>query len=197
MGYNNTRHSEWHPGVAQFGSALEWGSRGREFDSRHSDQKPLIERSMAFLLWRAKEKPSPRGKAKNRGVPCVNAQMRPFEPYEVHSTNTRSSAYQSTPISISYTFHSTNWKKICPVTLEKELEKQRTNSKKTDLTVLPRTEKTANSGLKNTKQASWFCPQNAKKQLCEKDFIRKRRKVTDERTLKIEHKCDKMRHEKI
>ena len=27
------------PGVAQFGSALEWGSRGREFDSRHSDQK--------------------------------------------------------------------------------------------------------------------------------------------------------------
>ena len=26
------------PGVAQFGSALEWGSRGREFDSRHSDQ---------------------------------------------------------------------------------------------------------------------------------------------------------------
>ena len=38
-----------YPGVAQFGSALEWGSRGREFDSRHSDQKPLIERSMAFL----------------------------------------------------------------------------------------------------------------------------------------------------
>ncbi len=27
-----------YPGVAQFGSALEWGSRGREFDSRHSDQ---------------------------------------------------------------------------------------------------------------------------------------------------------------
>lgn len=26
------------PGVAQFGSALEWGSRGREFDSRRSDQ---------------------------------------------------------------------------------------------------------------------------------------------------------------
>ena len=25
--------------VAQFGSALEWGSRGREFDSRHSDHK--------------------------------------------------------------------------------------------------------------------------------------------------------------
>ena len=26
-------------GVAQFGSALEWGSRGRKFDSCHSDQK--------------------------------------------------------------------------------------------------------------------------------------------------------------
>ena len=26
-------------GVAQFGSVLEWGSRGREFDSRHSDQR--------------------------------------------------------------------------------------------------------------------------------------------------------------
>ena len=26
-----------HPGVAQFGSALEWGSRGRWFDSSHSD----------------------------------------------------------------------------------------------------------------------------------------------------------------
>ena len=27
------------PGVAQFGSALEWGSRGRWFDSSHSDQE--------------------------------------------------------------------------------------------------------------------------------------------------------------
>ena len=26
------------PGVAQFGRALEWGSRGRWFDSSHSDQ---------------------------------------------------------------------------------------------------------------------------------------------------------------
>ncbi len=25
-------------GVAQFGSVLEWGSRGREFESPHSDQ---------------------------------------------------------------------------------------------------------------------------------------------------------------
>ena len=26
-------------GVAQFGSALEWGSRGRKFKSSHSDQR--------------------------------------------------------------------------------------------------------------------------------------------------------------
>ena len=26
-------------GVAQFGSALEWGSRGRKFKSSHSDQQ--------------------------------------------------------------------------------------------------------------------------------------------------------------
>ena len=29
------------PGVAQFGSALEWGSRGRVFKSPHSDQKKV------------------------------------------------------------------------------------------------------------------------------------------------------------
>ena len=28
-----------YPGVAKFGSALEWGSRGLEFESRHSDQE--------------------------------------------------------------------------------------------------------------------------------------------------------------
>ena len=28
-----------YPGVAQLGSALDWGSRGRGFKSRHSDQK--------------------------------------------------------------------------------------------------------------------------------------------------------------
>ena len=26
-----------YPGVAKFGIALEWGSRGLEFESRHSD----------------------------------------------------------------------------------------------------------------------------------------------------------------
>ena len=28
-----------HPGVAKFGIALEWGSRGRWFESSHSDHK--------------------------------------------------------------------------------------------------------------------------------------------------------------
>ena len=28
-----------NPGVAKFGIALEWGSRGLELESRHSDQK--------------------------------------------------------------------------------------------------------------------------------------------------------------
>ena len=28
-----------YPGVAKFGIALEWGSRGLEFESRHSDQE--------------------------------------------------------------------------------------------------------------------------------------------------------------
>ena len=36
--YNNQGQlNKTHPGVAQFGSALEWGSRGRWFDSSHSD----------------------------------------------------------------------------------------------------------------------------------------------------------------
>ena len=39
------------PGVAQFGSALEWGSRGREFDSRHSDQIPQPKGWGIFLLF--------------------------------------------------------------------------------------------------------------------------------------------------
>ena len=30
-------HKQRRLGVAQFGSVLEWGSRGREFESRHSD----------------------------------------------------------------------------------------------------------------------------------------------------------------
>ena len=44
------RDSPVRPGVAQFGSALEWGSRGREFDSRHSDQIPQPKGWGIFLL---------------------------------------------------------------------------------------------------------------------------------------------------
>ena len=33
------RQTTKYPGVAKFGIALEWGSRGLEFESRHSDQK--------------------------------------------------------------------------------------------------------------------------------------------------------------
>ena len=36
IGYNSR---VTYLGVAQFGSVLEWGSRGREFKSPHSDQK--------------------------------------------------------------------------------------------------------------------------------------------------------------
>ena len=32
------RSASIFPGVAKFGIALEWGSRGLEFESRHSDQ---------------------------------------------------------------------------------------------------------------------------------------------------------------
>ena len=38
-----------NPGVAKFGIALEWGSRGLEFESRHSDQKQ--KQQMLFLLF--------------------------------------------------------------------------------------------------------------------------------------------------
>ena len=40
-----------YPGVAQFGSALEWGSRGREFDSRHSDQKTSSVELVFFVVY--------------------------------------------------------------------------------------------------------------------------------------------------
>ena len=33
---------EKNPGVAKFGIALEWGSRGAEFESQHSDQKKAL-----------------------------------------------------------------------------------------------------------------------------------------------------------
>ena len=41
---------ERYPGVAKFGIALEWGSRGLEFESQHSDQNAVNESSQRFLL---------------------------------------------------------------------------------------------------------------------------------------------------
>ena len=40
-------------GVAQFGSALEWGSRGREFKSPHSDhyKRKLIREPIGLLFF--------------------------------------------------------------------------------------------------------------------------------------------------
>ena len=38
-----------YPGVAKFGIALEWGSRGRWFESSHSDQIAANEFSFAAI----------------------------------------------------------------------------------------------------------------------------------------------------
>ncbi len=66
-----------YPGVAQFGRALEWGSRGREFDSRHSDQiKQTDFMSVCFILFEGQiQNPgllNPRGSVvkKNSTVYC-------------------------------------------------------------------------------------------------------------------------------
>ena len=40
--YFGSQKCEQNPGVAKFGIALEWGSRGLEFESRHSDQVRII-----------------------------------------------------------------------------------------------------------------------------------------------------------
>ena len=39
-----------NPGVAKFGIALEWGSRGLEFESRHSDQNQNSNAVLVFFL---------------------------------------------------------------------------------------------------------------------------------------------------
>ena len=38
-------------GVAQFGSVLEWGSRGRKFKSSHPDQKQSIDDMGCFCFY--------------------------------------------------------------------------------------------------------------------------------------------------
>ena len=39
-----------YPGVAKFGIALDWGSRGRRFKSCHSDQKSSYESTGIYFL---------------------------------------------------------------------------------------------------------------------------------------------------
>ena len=39
-----------YPGVAKFGIALEWGSRGRWFESSHSDHRSILRDAPIFLL---------------------------------------------------------------------------------------------------------------------------------------------------
>ncbi len=38
-----------YPGVAKFGIALDWGSRGRRFKSCHSDQLALTKKMQAKI----------------------------------------------------------------------------------------------------------------------------------------------------
>ena len=45
------KNSKKDPGVAKFGIALEWGSRGPEFESQHSDQKAQIFRYLSLFLY--------------------------------------------------------------------------------------------------------------------------------------------------
>ena len=40
-----------NPGVAKFGIALEWGSRGPEFESQHSDQsRRQLQKQLPFVF---------------------------------------------------------------------------------------------------------------------------------------------------
>ena len=50
------RHAAF-PGVAKFGIALEWGSRGLEFESRHSDHVNEARFSNIFIEKRASSCP--------------------------------------------------------------------------------------------------------------------------------------------
>ena len=38
-------------GVAQFGSVLEWGSRGRKFKSSHPDQIMILQQSWGIIFY--------------------------------------------------------------------------------------------------------------------------------------------------
>ena len=46
------RSASEYPGVAKFGIALEWGSRGLEFESQHSDQRKQVFDLLPFFVFR-------------------------------------------------------------------------------------------------------------------------------------------------
>ena len=48
--YNLIRSKEEYLGVAQFGSALPWGGRGRKFKSCHSDQEKQRSQTISLLF---------------------------------------------------------------------------------------------------------------------------------------------------
>ena len=55
------RRASKNPGVAKFGIALEWDSRGRWFESSHSDQKRQVPFGTCrfFFLFRFEPKLTP------------------------------------------------------------------------------------------------------------------------------------------
>ena len=46
-----SKPKERYLGVAQFGSVLEWGSRGRKFESSHPDGRSDCEITSFFVFW--------------------------------------------------------------------------------------------------------------------------------------------------
>ena len=50
VGCETQQTKQKNPGVAKFGIALEWGSRGRWFKSSHSDQEE-VERLPLFVFF--------------------------------------------------------------------------------------------------------------------------------------------------
>ena len=62
------RRLQAYPGVAKFGIALEWGSRGLEFESRHSDQKAERANALSAFFFSAGEIQKTNCKSPNRFI---------------------------------------------------------------------------------------------------------------------------------
>ena len=76
MCYYHWAENEIYPGVAKFGIALEWGSRGRWFESSHSDQKgPTAFAVGHFCLWNVEPAASVRSTF-NRGRHAASRRSR-------------------------------------------------------------------------------------------------------------------------